>query len=100
MVLSLGVLLKLQWKLSEALERYDLSLEICKKMNNRWGMSRLYNNMANIYEMTMDFEKAIQYQKDRLELAKQLEDQDGLVKSCACIAAMYHTLHDHQSAIE
>ena len=91
--------MKMQWKLSEALERYDKTLELCKKRNNKWGMSRIYNNMANIYEMTMDFDKAIKYHKDRLELAKQLEDRDGFVKSCASIAALNHTKQDNQGAI-
>ena len=89
----------MQWKLSEALDRFEQVLELCKKRNNRWGMSRIYNNMANIYEMTMDFEKAIKYHKDRLELAKQLEDRDGFVKACAGIAALYHVQEDNQSAI-
>ena len=89
----------MQWKLSEAMERFETTLDLCKKRNNRWGMSRMYNNIANIYEMTMDFEQAIKYQKDRFDLAKQLEDRDGFVKSCASIAALYHTLQDSKSAI-
>ena len=92
--------MKLQWKLSEALDRFNQSLEICQKANNKWGISRLYNNIANIYEMTMDFETAIKFQKDRLAIAKQLQDRDGLVKSCSCIAAMYHVLGEDQLAIE
>jgi len=89
----------LQWKLGEALERYNTSLEICTKANNKWGMGRLYNNIANIYEMTMDFDKAIEFQKKRQDIAVQLKDRDGNIKSCACLAALYHVKNDDHTAI-
>ena len=90
--------MKLQWRLSEAIERYNQSLDICIKANNKWGMARLYNNIANIYEMTMDFERAIEFQKLRLDIATELGDRDGYVKSCVCVAAMYHVLGDNHNA--
>ena len=99
-ILLLGLLDKIEWKLKSAMDHYNAALDIAKKANNKFGQGRIYNNIANILELLMDFEQAIEYQKQRLDIATEIEDRDGIVKACSTIAALYHTIGDYESSIE
>ena len=90
----IGVINKLEWRLGEALEYYKTSLTFALKQNNKYAQGRLYNNMANILEIQMDYQEAIEKHKLHLGLAIMLSDRDGIVKSCGAIASLYHTIHD------
>lgn len=45
--------------------------------------------MANIYEMLMDTDKAIELHKERYKIAADLEDLHGQGKACVSLGAMY-----------
>ena len=90
---------KLENNLEGALEHYNKSLDISIKANNRYAQGRLYNNIANIWEMTMDFERAIEFQKLRLDIATDQNESDSIIKACSCLAALYHTIDDCPNAI-
>lgn len=47
----------------------------------------------------MDYEKAVEYQKLRLDIATQLRDRDGEAKGCAALGALYHGLKDFPNSI-
>ena len=50
--------------------------------------------------MQADYLGAINSLKLRLNIAKQLGDQDGQVKVCASLGALYHVTNDvHQSIV-
>lgn len=82
------------------MDHYNAALDIAKKANNKFGQGRIYNNIANIFELLMDFEQAIEYQKQRLDIATEIEDRDGIVKACSTIATLYHTIGDYESSIQ
>ena len=81
------------------MDHYNEALDIAIKANNKFGQARIYNNIANILELLMDFERAIEYHKLRLDIATEIEDRDGIVKACSSIAALYHTIGEYENAI-
>ena len=90
----IGVINKQEWKLAKAMECYDASLNLAVKHNNKYAQGRLYNNMANILELQMDYEQAIEYHQKHLDVAVELNNRDGIVKSCGALASLYHTIED------
>lgn len=97
---NLGVLCKMKGKLAKALEYYEQALGMVKKRNERWCVARLYNNIANIHELTANYEEAIKYHLLRIEIAEELPDLDGISKASSSLAAMYHAQGDIEKSIE
>lgn len=81
------------------MECYKGSLELAIKHNNKYAQCRLYNNLANIEELLMNFEAAIEYQLQNLAVAKVLKNRDTIVKACGAIAGYYHTLDNLDEAV-
>ena len=56
--------------------------------------------MANIVELQHDFDTAMDYHKRNLAIAQETNNRDAVVKACASIASIAHTLGDDQTALE
>ena len=56
--------------------------------------------MANILELQHDFDGAMENHKKSLEIAEELKNRDAVVKACASIASIAHTLDDNETALK
>lgn len=72
---NLGVLKQLQKQWDAALENYQKGFEIGKELNDYNIKANCLNNMAEIYMEKGDYEKALAYNYDALEL-RELMDVD------------------------
>ncbi|MBI3518398.1 MAG: tetratricopeptide repeat protein [Bacteroidetes bacterium] len=84
----------------KALNLFFKSLEICKKENNKKFTSKLYNNIANCYDVMGIYEKALYFHFEALKIKEELGLKDKIYISRINIATVYYNLKQYKQAID
>ena len=82
------------------MEFYQAALDIATKRNDGNAKLRLYCNMANVMELQMQFEAAIEYMEKMLEIATDKKKRDSVVKACGTLASLHHLLGNEMVAMK
>jgi tetratricopeptide (TPR) repeat protein len=85
---------------SNAIESYNESLKIKKKINDLDGEARIYGNLGIRYDDLKQYDKAIDYHNQSLDIAKMIGNKETEAKCYANLGVSYYHLHDFQKALE
>ena len=95
-----GVSFALRGNPETALEYYEQSLAIWKKIGDKEGISNSLNNIGILYKQQGDYDKAIDFYRQSLEINKDIDNKKGEASTlqppapafpmycCACQAAL------------
>jgi tetratricopeptide (TPR) repeat protein len=87
-------------QIQKAIEYFNASLEIEKKLGSKSDIASSYLNLAYIFEKQGNVEKAISYLSESLKLYEELDNKKGIARSLNNMAVIYDEQHDAQKAFE
>jgi tetratricopeptide (TPR) repeat protein len=73
----------------EALNAWELALEIYTKLNEKSQIGMLYTNIGVIYKSRGNYEKALEYYQENLYLQEEIADTIEIAKALANIGNIY-----------
>lgn len=74
--------------------------EISEAIDYQEGLVNYYSGITNVYNYKGDFEKGLEYNKNGLEVARQLEDRTYLARQLANTGISYSYIGDFESGID
>ncbi|MFX1397864.1 MAG: tetratricopeptide repeat protein [Promethearchaeota archaeon] len=80
----------------EAIYQFDTALEILKDIGDSQKIIKLYNNIANIYQLTKDFEHSYDYYKKAIDLARKENMIMEEVKSSSNLVDVLFSLNNYE----
>jgi CHAT domain-containing protein/tetratricopeptide (TPR) repeat protein len=86
-------------KIAAAQEQYHKALTIRQTINDRVGTGNTLINLAGIQVKLGNYQKALEYQKEALDLFTQIEDTQGQVRAFMVLAQTQIRTQDTRSAI-
>ena len=76
------------------------AIEVRRAIDDNYGLSISYTNIANLYEQFRNYDKAIENYKATMQIQKAIEDQNGLALSLHNLGRMYFNLKQYNRAID
>ena len=84
----------------KALEYYQQSLEIWKKLNQQQNEGTTLNNISQIFKARGDYETALDYLKQSLAIRREIGDRNGEGTTLNNIAGFYRAKGDYETALD
>jgi tetratricopeptide (TPR) repeat protein len=97
---DLGSLYKAKGEWDKAIEYYQHSLEIDKKVGDEHGMATTFNNLGLVYNAKGEGDKAIEYYQRSLEIDKKVGDEHGMATTFNNLGAVYQAKGEWDKAID
>lgn len=88
-LINLGCVYHAKREFELALQTFKTSLDLAIEQDDSASEARIYNNMSNIYEKNMDFDSAIECQKNRMEKLHKCGDVNGQIKCAASLGSLF-----------
>lgn len=85
---------------TEARNRYEQSLQLARKHNQRQGEAFLVNNIANSYLQQNNPELAVPYALEAVRLKEEIGDREDLVTSLISLTRVYDTSRREKDALD
>ncbi|MCW3076770.1 MAG: protein serine/threonine phosphatase [Bacteroidetes bacterium] len=85
---------------SKALEFFNKSLKIQKKIDDKKGAANSMNNIGSIYYNLGDIPKGLDYYHKSLKMREDIQDKEGIAITLNNIGLIYKQLGDIQKALE
>lgn len=73
---------------------------VAKKIGNLSGQGNALGNLGIVYFSQGDYQQAIKYNQQRLEIAQKIGDRPGQMKAMGNLGNAYHQLEKEDKAIE
>jgi two-component system, sensor histidine kinase PdtaS len=96
---SLAIVQQLQGNNLEAIDQYLEVEKMFKSLGDRQRLSRLYNNLGNMYKKTEQYDVAIQVFENSIEIKQELGDAKGILNTSINLAMLYSAAGRHEDAI-
>ncbi len=96
---NLGIIADDHGRILDALEHYELSLEIYEKMGNQDGIGTALTNIAYVYKNLDDYSQCLGYNRRALNIRILRRDSIKIAKSLNNIGFIYHHLGNRDSCI-
>ena len=84
----------------EAIEYYQLALEVNNRLNDSLNVSRNYNNLSVCYQEMSDYHNSFQALNKAREIRMELKDTIGLANIHLNIGNGYEEINDYEAAYE
>ena len=84
--------------LNRSLSFLSKALSIHQTLNNRKGIIETYNGFGDVYRRLGETEKALNYTKDYLDLAVEMDDQKFIQKAYKDLSRVYADLKKYKKA--
>ena len=84
----------------KAIDYYQRSLDLSKKINDRQGEANSLGNLGVVYQSLGQYKKAIDYHQKSLDIKKEISDRQGEVASLGNLGNAYYSLEQYQKAID
>jgi tetratricopeptide (TPR) repeat protein len=98
---NIGVLLQRDpARFRESILAFEQALPLFQKLGNLEGMGSALNYMALSYWSLRNFQKAIEYLLQGLEVRKKIKDVQGAMFSLTIVGDMYHALGQSDTALK
>lgn len=95
---SLGILDKDKKDYKEAFKKYEEVLRIYERLKEQSFIPNILYNLADVSEKLGNVTAAIEYQKQGLNLAKQLELKNDIIKASQALSEYYAKINDYKNA--
>jgi putative nucleotidyltransferase with HDIG domain len=86
-----------QGKLSEALERFEISLDLAQQTDNQKAQSSALNNIAIIYRAFEENERALEYETQNLKLSQSIGDVKSIIRASNAIGLIHLELAESKA---
>ena len=96
---NMGKILKLYGQNEEALELYEKSLVIKRKIGNRQGEGAILNSLATIAQTKGNYDTALRYLEQSLAILQQIGDRKGEGTTLNNISQIYYAKSDYDTAL-
>ncbi|MHA1450099.1 MAG: tetratricopeptide repeat protein [Candidatus Hodarchaeales archaeon] len=96
----LGKIYRIHRRYEDALTHYKRAEEIFTSIKDDEGLSKIYNNTANVYIFMENFKEARKYHDKSLEIAKKLGKRNSIANSYLNIGSMYYHNGEVDLALE
>ncbi|MFK7832480.1 MAG: tetratricopeptide repeat protein [Winogradskyella sp.] len=96
---NIGILYVRLEKYDRALNYYNKSLEISKKLNAEYEIANLYTNIGNLYDGIDQPQKAIDYYQQSFDIMKRINDDFGIASALANTGIAYISLKNYDKAL-
>ncbi|MES2837255.1 MAG: tetratricopeptide repeat protein [Bacteroidota bacterium] len=97
---NLGLISEYKLSFDSALNYYDKSLAIRKKIDDKRGVSESLNNIGNTYRKLNQIDKALEYLLEALAIKTDIKDLNGVAYTQDNISRIYFTKGDINKAQE
>jgi tetratricopeptide (TPR) repeat protein len=97
---SLGIVYDSLGEYQKAIEFYQQSLAIERKIGNRKGEAYSYMGLGNVYYSLGEYQKAIEFHQQSLAIKREIGDRGGEASSYNNLGNVYYSLGEYQKAIE
>jgi two-component system sensor histidine kinase/response regulator len=97
---SIGIIEIKRGNYSLGLKNSLAAIQIFEKRNLKDHLSTAYNNLAEAYFKTKQFDKALDFNLKALEVRQNINDTEGILQSSISIAELYSLRKEHRKAIE
>jgi CHAT domain-containing protein/Flp pilus assembly protein TadD len=84
----------------EAIQTWQLALEIYRTIKDRQGEATILNNLGTAYENFGQYQKAIDFYQQSLAITTQISDRKGEAMALSNLGGAYDSLGHYQKAIE
>ena len=84
--------------LNNSLTHLNRALEIHQELNNRKGIIETFNGFGDVYRRLGNSDKALNYTKDYLDLAMEMDDQKFIQKAYKDLSRVYADLKKYKKA--
>ena len=84
----------------EAIQTWQLALEIYRTIKDRKGEATILNNLGTAYENFGQYQKAIDFYQQSLAITTQISDRKGEAMALSNLGGAYDSLGQYQKAIE
>ena len=95
---KMGAIFNLYGQNDQALERYEQSHAIVKKIGDRQGEGTTLNNISSIYSAKGDYDTALRYLEQALAIQQQIGNRQGEGSTLSNISSIYSTKGDYDTA--
>ncbi len=87
-----------QGKLSEALECFEVALELAQQTGNQHAQSSALNNIAILYRAFEENERALEYETQNLKLSQSIGDVKSIIRASNAIGLIHLDLAEAKTA--
>ena len=84
----------------DAIQTWQLALEIYRTIKDRKGEATILNNLGTAYENFGQYQKAIDFYQQSLAITTQISDRKGEAMALSNLGGAYDSLGQYQKAIE
>ncbi|MEP1095846.1 MAG: tetratricopeptide repeat protein [Cyclobacteriaceae bacterium] len=95
-----GTVLRIKGEYKEANEYLLRALEISKEIEDKRGLSKVYNSIGIVSEFLGDFDKALDYYTLSLKFSEEIENKRGTAYTFSNIGIVYQYRGDLAKAID
>jgi tetratricopeptide (TPR) repeat protein len=85
---------------TSAMEQYNSSLSIFKKINNETEIGNILNNMAIIYSENANYDTSIDFYKKSLAIREKQNDAEKIITSMINIGNLYQYMGEYDKSID
>lgn len=93
---TLGNYYERKTKYQEAMNNYNLALDIIEKNNDTKGFAVVLNNIATIHIRKADYDKALDFIFEALKAEEKLDNQNGIAQAYNNIGVVYYYLQNFE----
>ncbi|MBU7027350.1 MAG: tetratricopeptide repeat protein, partial [Theionarchaea archaeon] len=97
---NIGVIYQRRGEFEKALEYFDKSLEIKKKINDERGIAEVYHNIGMILRDRGEYEKALEYFDKNLKTFKEINDSRNIGRTYHQLGMIYQHKEEYKKARE
>jgi predicted ATPase len=87
-------------KFDKAVEHYETSLTISKKISNHKGIASCYNDMGLIYMERGEYNKALEALEKSLQIRKRIDYHHGIATSILNIGILHENRGDYDNSLD
>jgi serine phosphatase RsbU (regulator of sigma subunit) len=97
---GIGVIYHDKNTIEKALKYYEMSIEICNKINYKLGLAKSYNNIGVIYRLQGKIQEGIKYALISIKLKEEIGDKKGIATTYITLGLESWRIGNISKAIE
>tara|TARA_Y100001970_G_C14259909_1_gene879504 strand:- start:40140 stop:42641 length:2502 start_codon:yes stop_codon:yes gene_type:complete len=94
-----GIIYKNKGRYEEAIEAYEIALEIRVKEKKLQDEAKVLNGLAQCYNLLNNNDKAFEYYNRSIEIKRRIDDKQGVANSLSNLSISYRRVGDYSKAI-
>lgn len=97
---EIGMIYQTEFKLAEALESYEKSLELKRAIKDKDGEADIITNIASVLYDSGSYDEAIESFEQSLEVSREIDDKEKTSDILVNMATVYENTYRYKDAID